>query len=143
MSFCLRVIVNKIPLNLEKTTSSVLSVLSLIYGGSFKVPVNRITYDPQCQILVWIYINYIPDIFFIFALIKVQGYPTKHDSSKTNLRSSLILDKNLPLFYPPNFRSKILEINIKKYPLSRHFQNVVCLFCAFIISRDVKNFVQI
>ena len=30
--FCLRVIVNEKPLNLEKTTSSVLSVLLLIYG---------------------------------------------------------------------------------------------------------------
>ena len=32
LGFCLRVIVNEKPLNLEKTTSSYLSVLSLIYG---------------------------------------------------------------------------------------------------------------
>ena len=32
LGFCLRVIVNKNPLNFEKTTSSVLSVLLLIYG---------------------------------------------------------------------------------------------------------------
>ena len=31
LGFCLRVIVNEKPLNLEKTTSSVLSVLLLIY----------------------------------------------------------------------------------------------------------------
>ena len=33
LGFCLRVIVNEKPLILEKTTSSVLSVLLLIYGG--------------------------------------------------------------------------------------------------------------
>ena len=32
LGFCLRVIVNEKPLNLVKTTSSVLSVLLLIYG---------------------------------------------------------------------------------------------------------------
>ena len=32
LDFCLRIIVNEKPLNLEKTTSSVLSVLLLIYG---------------------------------------------------------------------------------------------------------------
>ena len=32
LGFCLRVIVNEKPLNLEKTTSSVLSVLLLIYA---------------------------------------------------------------------------------------------------------------
>ena len=32
LGFCLRVIVDEKPLNLEKTTSSVLSVLLLIYG---------------------------------------------------------------------------------------------------------------
>ena len=37
----------------------------------------------------------------------------------------------------------ILEIIITKFPLSCHFQNVVCLFCAFNIARDMKNFVQI
>ena len=35
MRFCLRVIVNEKPLNLEKTTSSVLSILLLIYGLTF------------------------------------------------------------------------------------------------------------
>ena len=35
LGFCLRVIVNEKPLNLENTTSSVLSVLLLIYGGNF------------------------------------------------------------------------------------------------------------
>ena len=32
VEFCLRVIVNEQPLNIKKTTSSVLSVLLLIYG---------------------------------------------------------------------------------------------------------------
>ena len=35
LGFCLRVIVNEKPLNLEKTTSSVLSILLLIYGLTF------------------------------------------------------------------------------------------------------------
>ena len=42
----------------------------------------------------------------------------------------------------PNFRSKILEtiiINLETW----HFQNVVCLFCAFNIAWNIKNFVQI
>ena len=35
LGFCLRVIMNENPLNLEKMTSSVLSVLSLIYDGKY------------------------------------------------------------------------------------------------------------
>jgi len=34
LGFCLRVIVNANPLNLEKTTSSVISVLLVIYEGT-------------------------------------------------------------------------------------------------------------
>ena len=34
LSFCLRVLVNEKPLNLKKTTSSVLSVLLLLYGSN-------------------------------------------------------------------------------------------------------------
>ena len=36
LGFCLRVIVNEKPLNLEKTTSGVLSVLLLIYAKNLK-----------------------------------------------------------------------------------------------------------
>ena len=35
LGFCLRVIMNENPLNLEKMTSSVLSVLLLIYDGKY------------------------------------------------------------------------------------------------------------
>ena len=41
LGFCLRVIVNKKPLNLEKTTSSVLSVLLLIDGKSKQADVSK------------------------------------------------------------------------------------------------------
>ena len=37
LGFCLRVIVNEKPLNLENTTSSVLSVLLLIYGRDMQL----------------------------------------------------------------------------------------------------------
>ena len=36
LGFCLRVVVNEEPLDLEKTTSSVLSVLLLSYGRNFE-----------------------------------------------------------------------------------------------------------
>ena len=35
LGFCLRIIMNEKPINLEKTTSSVLSVLLLIYGHGY------------------------------------------------------------------------------------------------------------
>ena len=41
------------------------------------------------------------------------------------------------LYCQPNFRSKFLEIIITKFPQSCHFQNVVCIFCAFNIARDM------
>ena len=34
LGFCLRVIVNEKPINLEKTTSSILSILVLMYGST-------------------------------------------------------------------------------------------------------------
>ena len=44
LGFCLRVIVNEKPLNLEKTTSSVLSVLLLIYTPT---PLQKVEYLPR------------------------------------------------------------------------------------------------
>ena len=42
LGFCLRVIVNEKPLDLEKTTSSVLSVLLLIYGMDVISDINYV-----------------------------------------------------------------------------------------------------
>ena len=64
---------NEIYLNLEKTTSSGISLLLLIYGVSFTVPITGITHDPPFEKYISdSCLNYIPDIFFIFAQIKVQ-----------------------------------------------------------------------
>ena len=43
LGFFLRVIVNQKPLNLEKTTSSVLSVLLLIYGSANQNQCKKVT----------------------------------------------------------------------------------------------------
>ena len=39
----------------------------------------------------------------------------------------------------PYFSSKILELRIPKYPYFWHFQNVVCLFCAFNTTRNIDS----
>jgi len=54
LGYCLRVIVNKKTLNLEKTTSSVLSVLLLIYAFAFlpagvKSKVEELSYNNVVQ----------------------------------------------------------------------------------------------
>ena len=41
------------------------------------------------------------------------------------------------------FRNKNKEFTITKCPWSKHFQSLVCLFCSFNITGDIKNFVRI
>ena len=56
-------------------------------------------------------------------------------------RSSMIFEINLritPFIHKPNFRSKILEFIVTKYPYSWHFKNVVCL--ALNITGDMIDF---
>ena len=73
----------------------------------------------------------------------LQGVPRNMTVCKTTWISSWFLIWFAAFLCQPNFRSKFLEIIITKFPLSCHFQNVVCLFCAFNIARDMNNFVQI
>ena len=50
LDFCLRIIVNEKPINLEKTTSSVLSVLLLIYGehnNILRIQIKNIFFSGQ------------------------------------------------------------------------------------------------
>ena len=58
-----------------------------------------------------------------------------------DLRNNL---QHLFVIRKTNFRNRIiLEFLITKYPLSWHFRNVVCLFCALNITGDITNFVKI
>jgi len=70
------------------------------------------------------------------------GCSTKHDSSKTTWRSSLIFD-TCCIFCQPNLRNKILEYNYLKIILPLAFPKCGLPFFAFNITRDMKNFAQI
>ena len=52
--------------------------------------------------------------------------PSKHDSSKTTWRTSLIFEIFCGIYSKSDFRIKFLELIFTQYPLFWYFHNVVC-----------------
>ena len=101
--------------------------------------------------------------FFKFLIIYYQSQVYSQDLNlKYNFKNlnSLLISRNMTLArriesrlstlkllvtfsLQPSFTCMIPETITTKFAQSCRFQNVVCIFCAFNITGDIKNFVQI
>ena len=69
----------------------------------------------------------------------VQGVPRNKTEARRLEGCLYVLLKLATFICQPYFSSKILELRIPKYPYFWHFQNVVCLFCAFNTTRNIDS----